>query len=142
MYAVTFYKDYAVLVRQCVKENKPIPPREGGLWCPADLLIVAGVMHLVSAGLGPHRFERSETGGVVRSDPQLTNLSDETKEAIRENLMVELSLAIEFLGRMTVMVELGQFDGQFENQVVALMEPGEQHGQKWKFISGLKKLPE
>lgn len=111
MIPITFSKARAEYLIDCVRNGKPIES-EGKEWSLFDMVATAGALYFTASSHGPLMH-----GGV-----SWENLSRERQEAIERQFFEDLSAAIEYCGRLTMMVADQNFDAQFEATVKATIE--------------------
>ena len=111
MIPITFNKARAEYLIDCVRHGKPIEP-EGKEWSLFDMLATAGALHFAASSHGPLMHK-----GVSWAD-----LSRERQEAIEGQFFEDLWAAIEYCGKLTMMVADQKFDAQYEATVKATIE--------------------
>jgi hypothetical protein len=111
MYPVNFRKERAEYLLDCLATGKPIAPSQAGEWTIDDMMALAGACHFGAMSHGPI------LATVMGIDT--TKLPKEYQEAHEETLFADLRAAIEFYGHLTMLVEDGQYDSEFEPCMVA-----------------------
>jgi len=112
MTGFTFNKSTAEYFIRCLDKQQVIEP-PGGEWTNDNMVMLAGVCHCVVACQGP-RWQ--EAMGV-----DVSQLSDEQREACDAAIVPELSAAMEWISERCVSVIDGSYDLTFEAEHSALI---------------------
>jgi hypothetical protein len=109
MFFVDFKKERAEEIVSAIKRGAAIPAPAGGDWNRYELLQVAGAMYFAIWSHGPVNSDLARIGKLPR----------EHRDDPGETLAQDVHDAIEFCGQLTLMIEDGEYDAQFESRLQA-----------------------
>jgi hypothetical protein len=109
---INFKKSKAEYLLDCIRNGKPIQPIDLSKgWTQDDMLAVAGAMLFAVKTHGPALLPPEEKA----------KLPEEYQEAYEHTFYSEIVSAIEWYGKATMMVNLGQYDEEFEDHHRAIL---------------------
>jgi hypothetical protein len=123
MFFVDFKKERALEILSAIKRGAAIPAPPSGDWNRHEMLQVAGAMYFAAWSHGPVNSDLARIG----------KLPTERSEAPEDTVAQDVHDAIEFCGQLTLMIEDGEYDRQFEPRLQACG-----NGNQTEIVSGRK----
>ena len=125
---IQFDKSRAQYYLDCIRDGKAIEPNEEG-WNRYQMLQLAGALFFGLLTHGPAQATKS----------QLAEMSQEHQEATEATLFEDIHAGIEFSANLHMLVEDGEYDQHYREQVKLLVTQDE-HGKRVQVVEGLRAM--